>query len=333
MGDRLRFRENVYVNGVYSVGSKMENQGPIGTLLSAAVDNDMFGEKTFEQAERKFFITAAKGAANDAGVDEKEVDLLVGGDLLDQIISAGYGARELGIPFLGIYGACSSMAEGLLISAMAVNGCHGRNAVCATASSFGAAERQFRFPLELGTPRTPTSQHTVTGAAACFLTREKKGAYAQVAGGMIGKVVDMGVTDANNMGAAMAGAALQTIADYLEAADERPDDFDAIITGDLGTFGSELLIDMGKRCGIGLSGVHKDCGCIIYEGLDNVQCGGSGCACGGTVLCAKYIPMLMKGKIRRIMFVATGALLSPVIINQGESIPSIAHAVILEGVE
>ncbi len=331
--DKLTFSSGVYIGGAYSIGGNLEKKGPIGPLLSATVDNDMFGEDTFEKAEREFFLAAARGAAKDAGSDERDVELLVGGDLLDQIISAGYGAREMETPFLGIYGACSSMAEGMLIASMAVDAGHCKNAVCATVSSFGAAERQFRFPLELGTPRTPTSQHTVTGGAACFLTRDKKDAYAQVRGGLIGRVIDMGVTDANNMGAAMAGAALQTISDCLDACSCKPEDFDLILTGDLGALGSDILTDMGRRCGIELSHVHKDCGCIIYQGLGNVQCGGSGCACGGTVLCARYLPKLMEGKLKRIMFVATGALLSPVIINQGESIPSIAHAVILETVK
>ena len=332
MNNTIKFDRDIYINSAYTVGGKTESEGPIGALINITTGDDMFGEDTFEKAERKYFLTAAKGALREAGMEKGDADIMIAGDLLNQIVSAGYAARELQIPFLGVYGACSTMAEAMLIGGMAIDGGHAQSALCAVSSSFGAAERQYRFPLELGTPRTPTSQHTVTAGASCVISSSRRGAVGRITGGTIGRVVDLGITDANDMGAAMAGAALQTIADELEGRGVTADHFDVILTGDLGRHGTDMLLDMGRRVGTELGGIHADGGLEIYAGRGNVQCGGSGCACGATVLFSKYMRKLARGDIKRLLFVATGALLSPTVICQGESIPAVAHAVEIEGV-
>ncbi|MBQ9941368.1 MAG: stage V sporulation protein AD [Christensenellaceae bacterium] len=325
------FENPVYVVGRGAVGGQMEKEGPLSAYFDVLAPDALWGEDTFEKAERKLFLEAAKKALENAHLGMKDMDMLLGGDLLSQIISSGFAARELNIPFLGIYGACSSMAEGLALSAMLVDGGFARRAVCAISSHFAAAERQFRYPLELGTPKPPTAQHTATAAGACVVSSRKvRPDDPTVTAATVGKVVDLGISDANNMGAAMAPAAADTILTHLEDMAVGPEYYDLIVTGDLGTFGSELLLKLAADYGVDLSRNHFDCGKVLYKGVKGVNCGASGCGCGASVLCGYLLTLMRSGKLGRILFVATGALLSPTSSLQGESIPCIAHAVSLE---
>lgn len=325
----VRFDMPPNIVGFCSVAGSDEKKGPYGSCFDVTFDDELWGEKTYELTERKMQLTAAETAINKAGLTSDDIHFLFGGDLLNQIISSGFVARQLGIPFVGLYGACSTMSESMLAGSMAVDGGFAVNAICTTSSHFATAERQFRSPLELGTPKTPTSQHTATAAGAVVLS-SKRGQYPSVTYATPGRVVDMGITDANNMGAAMAPAAVESIICHLEDTGKKPTDFDAIITGDLGTFGSELLIKYATDAGCDISGVHKDCGALLYEGNDLMHCGGSGCGCSASMLTGFFLPELIKGNLHRIMFVATGALHSPTSTLQGESIPSIAHAIVIE---
>lgn len=312
-----------------SVAGKTEKDGAYGLSFDITFDDGLWGEKTYELAERKMFQKAVETVIERASLKPDDISYLYGGDLLNQIISSGFAARELGIPFIGLYGACSTMAESMMLGAMAVDGGFAQYAVCGTSSHFATAERQFRYPLELGTPKTPTSQNTVTASGAVLLT-SLRGQYPAVTHATTGRVIDMGINDVNNMGAAMAPAATETIVSHLEETQRKPDYYDAIVTGDLGTFGSELLIKLALDAGQDLSTVHKDCGAMIYEGDPLAKCGGSGCGCGASMLGGFFLNELRSGRLNKILFVATGALHSPTSALQGETIPSIAHAVSIE---
>jgi len=312
-----------------SVAGKDEMNGPYGSCFDITFEDGLWGEKTYELAERKMQLKAVETALKKSGLKADEIHLLFGGDLLNQIISSGFVARQMGIPFIGLYGACSTMSESLLVGSMAVDGGFAQHAISTTSSHFATAERQFRNPLELGTPKTPTAQNTATAAGAVVLSA-RRGQYPSVIYATPGRVVDMGINDVNNMGAAMAPAAAETIICHMEDTGRQPGDYDAIVTGDLGVFGSELLIKYASESGWDLSGVHKDCGALIYEGNKLMHCGGSGCGCSASMLCGYFLPELIKGNLKRILFVATGALHSPTSALQGETIPSIAHAIAIE---
>ena len=332
MGKRIgkytvEFDGPVYVRGRGTAVGQEESKGPLGAYFDVVAQDAMWGQKSFELAEKKLFMEAAKKAVESAGLGLNDINYLVGGDLLNQIISAGYTARDLDLPFIGLYGACSSMAESLCVGSMLIDGGFADNLLCATSSHFATAERQFRYPLELGTPKPPTGQDTVTGSGATVLSAEQ--GELVVKSVTVGRIVDFGVKDANNMGAAMAPAAVQTILSHLEDRGIAPDYYDAIITGDLGIFGSDLLIDMAAQNNVDLSAVHKDCGKMIFEGMDK-NCGASGCGCSASVLNGYFFKKMLDGEINRILFVATGALHSPTSVQLGESIPGIAHAVHIE---
>lgn len=330
-GDTVFFDKPVYIAAGASVVGRREGEGPLRNWFDKVIPDALWGEESFEKCERKLFTSAVRMAAANAGRFAEKADLLLGGDLLNQVVSAGYSARDLRIPFLGLYGACSTMAESLIVGSMAVDGGFAETVLCAVSSHFGAAERQFRFPLELGTPKTPNSQNTVTGGAATCLSGEHtETVFARVTAATIGRVVDVGVTDADNMGAAMAPAAAQTVLTHFEDTGRAPSDYDAIITGDLGKLGAEILKDLCEEAGTDISAVHRDCGCMIFCGMKDEYCGGSGCACGGVTLNGYFFKQMRKKKLSRILFTATGALLSPTLIQQKDSIPSIAHAVVIE---
>lgn len=317
------------------VGDK-EGKGPLGGRFDTIVVDDTLGLNSWEQAESRMLESAVRLSL--AKIDKKpnEIDFFMGGDLLNQIISAGYAARELRAPFLGLYVACSTISEGLLIGSMLTDGGFSSLGVCGASSHFSSAERQFRFPLEMGTQPTPTSQRTVTGAGAIVVAAADTACISSVfehirlTGGTIGKVADFGITDANNMGAAMAPAAAATICAHMQDNSASPDDFDAIITGDLGAFGSDMLYELCNDRGIDIQRKHVDCGKLMFSTDQNVNCGASGCGCAATVLSSHILPMVEKGDYSRILFMATGALMSTVATMQGESIPSIAHAVVIE---
>lgn len=327
-GQTITFKTRPKIVSVSSIAGTKESEGIIGKYADTLLKDDMFGETTYERAECKMLIHVIDGAIKKGGLKREDVGLLVSGDLLNQIISASFAAREFDIPFLGVYGACSTMAESLFLSAAFLDGGHVPYAVAATGSHFASAERQYRYPLELGCIRPPQAQWTVTGAGAALLAREGDG--IAVTGATLGKVVDFGVTDVNNMGAAMAPAAADTILAHLKEGGKTPEDYDLIVTGDLGALGSRILKDLTREKGIDISSNHVDCGEIVYNVIEDEYQGGSGAGCSALVLCSYLFEKMRMRQLRHVLFVATGALLSTVSSGQGESIPCIAHAVTLE---
>ncbi len=327
-GQTITFKTRPKIVSVSSVAGTKESEGIIGKYADTLLKDDMFGETTYERAECKMLIHVIDGAIKKGRLRREDIGLLVSGDLLNQIISASFAAREFDIPFLGVYGACSTMAESLCLSAVFLDGGHVSYAVAATGSHFASAERQYRYPLELGCIRPPQAQWTVTGAGAALLAREGDG--IAVTGATIGKVVDFGVTDVNNMGAAMAPAAADTIIAHLKESGKTPEDYDLIVTGDLGALGSRILKDLTREKGVDISSNHVDCGEIVYNVIEDEYQGGSGAGCSALVLCSYLFEKMRMRQLKRVLFVATGALLSTVSSGQGESIPCIAHAVTLE---
>ena len=327
-GQTITFKTRPKIVSVSSVAGTKESEGIIGKYADTLLKDDMFGETTYERAECKMLIHVIDGAIKKGRLRRENIGLLVSGDLLNQIISASFAAREFDIPFLGVYGACSTMAESLCLSAVFLDGGHVPYAVAATGSHFASAERQYRYPLELGCIRPPQAQWTVTGAGAAVLAREGDG--IAVTGATIGKVVDFGVTDVNNMGAAMAPAAADTIIAHLKESGKTPEDYDLIVTGDLGALGSRILKDLTREKGVDISSNHVDCGEIVYNVIEDEYQGGSGAGCSALVLCSYLFEKMRMRQLKRVLFVATGALLSTVSSGQGESIPCIAHAVTLE---
>ncbi len=312
-----------------SIAGQKEASGPLGHTFDETFADDTLGQKSWERAEAKMLERAADLALSKAKVYADGVDVFLGGDLLNQIVSSGYTARQLGIPFLGLYGACSTMAESLLLGAMLIDGGFADTALCATCSHFSTAERQYRFPLELGNQRTPTAQWTVTGAGATLLGRESPLPLC-IESVTIGSVWDLKQTDANNMGAAMAPAAMQTLKSHLDDLHRIPEDYDLIVTGDLGRVGYDLMKLLCRKEGIELDQRYIDCGCEIFDVSQDVHSGGSGCGCSAVSLNGWLLGRMLKGEIRKMLFLATGALMSPTMSQQGESIPGVAHAVSLE---
>lgn len=298
--------------------------------MDRALLDDMFGESTFEKAECKMLSFAIEEAIKNSGLKESEVDLLISGDLLNQIISASFAARDFGIPFLGVYGACSTMAEAFALAGALVNAGYYTKVAAATGSHFSSAERQYRYPLEQGTTRPPQSQWTVTGAGGAVIA--EKGSHIAITGATIGKVVDFGITDVNNMGAAMAPAACDTILTHLKDTGRSADYYDLIVTGDLGALGSRIVKDLTWEKGVDIQSNHVDCGEIIYKVIEDEFQGGSGAGCSAVVFNSYIYDKLKRREINRVLFTATGALLSTVSSGQGESIPCIAHAVSIENV-
>ena len=315
---------------------KKEGHGPLGSLFDEVHEDDTLGQKNWEKAESALFGAAVNRCLEKASLKPEDARFLLGGDLLNQLAASCFACRDLGIPFLGLFGACSTMAESLAVGSMLLDGGSADRLVCAASSHFCTAERQFRFPLELGTQRPPSAQWTVTGAGAVLLHEQDMAAsvYPAVTHVTVGKPIDFGVTDANNMGAAMAPAAAATIRQHFYDASRTVDDYDFIVTGDLGRVGSELLRELLKKEGASLpEKKHVDCGLQIFAPEQDSHAGGSGCGCSASVLCAKLLPDMIAGRIRRMLFVATGALMSTTTGNEGENIPGIAHAVAFERME
>jgi len=309
------------------VGTK-EGQGPLSSCFDYVSPDDYFGEKSWEKAERSMQEQALGNALKHAGKTDRDLDYLLAGDLLNQCVSSSFAARASQVPFLGLYGACSTMGESLLLASMLLDGGFGTLAAAVTSSHFCTAERQYRAPLEYGGQRPPTAQWTVTGSGCVILAKEGQG--PKVTHATVGKIVDKGISDANNMGAAMAPAAYDTLRAHFRDTGRTPGDYDLIATGDLGKLGHEIVSDFFARDGITLDN-YTDCGLLIYDlKQQDMHCGGSGCGCAASVLTGHLLPQLEQGKLRRILFCPTGALLSPTTTQQGESIPSICHAVALE---
>ena len=309
-----------------AVGNKEKN-GPLGGMFDLCDPDDRFGGKTWEEAESEMQRQAFNVALAKAGRRDVDVGALFAGDLLNQCVGSSYGLLAFDIPYFGLYGACSTCAEGLLLASIAVT--HGVYSLCGavTSSHYCAAERQFRTPIEYGAQRTPTAQWTVTGAGAFLLTRaSEKSSCPVIRRGVAGRAIDMGIKDAANMGAAMAPAAADTLSRFFRTTGERPSDFDAIVTGDLGYEGGTLLCDLLRAEGIEPGEHYDDCGRIIYDReRQDVHGGGSGCGCSAVVLSSYLLPKLCRGEWRRMLFMATGALMSPDSIKQGKSIAGVAH--------
>ena len=316
-----------------SVAGPKEQAGPYGQQFDQVMQDELNGEQSFEAAERSILESAVRLCAQKERADLDDIQMLLAGDLLNQIISAGFAARNLRIPFYGLYGACSTMSESLSVGSMLADGGYADRIICATCSHFCTAERQYRAPLELGNQRTPTAQWTVTGAGAVLLAggTAAKRARIVLTHTTCGKVIDLGISDQNNMGAAMAPAAADTIAAHFQDMGRGFSDYDLVVTGDLGRLGRSLLIELLQQSGIDVDEKKLfDCGCEIFAQDQDTHCGGSGCGCAASMLCAHILPQISRGTLSRVLFLATGALLSPTSSMQGESIPGIAHAVVLE---
>ncbi|HOA55916.1 MAG: stage V sporulation protein AD [Clostridiaceae bacterium] len=309
------------------VGPK-EGKGPLADYFDQAVDDEFWGEKSWEKAESKFMREVLAKVVSKASMAMDALDFVIAGDLLNQCIAANFGIRESNIPFYGIYGACSTIGEAMQLGAALIEGGFAFNVACLTSSHFCSAEKQFRFPLELGSQRPPTAQWTVTGSGGIILSAEGDGPY--ITRFTTGKIVDMGIKDQNNMGAAMAPAAADTIYAHFEDTGLSPDYYDMIVTGDLGKVGKRITEDLLSSNGIRISKLLNDCGLMIFDSKQDVHAGGSGCGCAATVFAGFLYDRLKKGKLNRILFVPTGALLSPTSVQQGETIPCIAHAVAIE---
>ena len=318
------------VTGYAAVVGKTEGEGPLKDEFDFVFEDDTLGEASFEKAESALQKEAVQRALSTAGRTRDEVECSLAGGRVRPCEGSSFGLRSLNMPFIGLYGACSTMALSLGLASMLVDCGAARVTVASTSSHFCSAERQFRLPLEFGGQRTPTSQHTATASGASVVERRQSGKPA-VDAVTIGRITDLGIKDANNMGAAMAPAAANTIADFLKDTSSSPSDFDMILTGDLGKVGSRLLCELlQKDRGIDIESVHADCGLLLYDAeKQDVHAGGSGCGCGASILNSYIMRRLESGELSRVLFVATGALMSPTSSLQGESIPSIAHAVLL----
>ena len=334
MGDRslnIELNTKVCIVSSACIAGPFEQKGLLGNNYDDTADDEYWGESCWEKAESKFMNQTLQKIIQKAGIETKDIDLVLSGDLLNQCTATGFGFRNENFSVLGLYGACSTMAESICIGSMLVSGGFTANAVCITSSHFCSAEKQFRAPLELGTQRTPTSQRTVTGSGGVMLqARGDLGdqILPKISRMTIGKIVDMGITDANNMGAAMAPAAYRTIKDHIEYFSI--DDYDAIYTGDLGAIGKDICCELLEKDGHRVIEKFNDCGLMVYSKDQDIHAGGSGCGCSAVVLAADILKKLKEGKTKRILFVGTGALLSASSSLQGESIPGVAHAVSIE---
>ena len=324
--DTVIMEHALTIVGFAGVAGKKEKNGPLGSLFDRTFEDDKLGQDSWEAAESGMLCNAISLALQKANLKNDQVQLLFAGDLLDQSIASTFGVKQFGIPHIGLFGACSTMALSMGMAAIAVDSGAAQTAVAATGSHFCSAERQFRFPLEYGGKRTPTSQWTVTGSGAAVLQRGV--AAPQVKAVTFGRIQDYGVTDANNMGAAMAPAACSTLKAYFDDTHTTPADFDLVLTGDLGQVGSQLLKELLQEQHYTLGENYNDCGLMIFNMQDKeVGAGGSGCGCSGSVVCSKILSELQNGTLSRVLFCATGALMSPTSSQQGLSIPAIAHAV------
>lgn len=322
----IRLSNNVQLRASAGIAGKKEKEGPLGEFFDIAFNDDKLGQPSWEKAESTLQTVAVKTLLDKAQLKTDDIDVIFAGDLLNQCISSTFGLRELGIPLFGQYGACSTMAQTIALSSVFVDSGAAERAVAVTSSHFCSAERQFRLPIEYGGQRTPTAQWTVTGAGAALI--EKNGNDPRINEITIGRIIDLNIKDANNMGAAMAPAAADTISRFLSDTKTTVFDYDLILTGDLGKVGSELLWELLLEKGIDISINHNDCGCMIYDiEKQDVHAGGSGCGCSASVFCSYVMQRLCRRELRNILFIATGALMSPTSSQQGESIPGIAHLI------
>lgn len=310
------------------VGPKEAN-GPLATYFDKCLDDEFWGEETWEKAESKIIKETVSLAVAKSSIASQSIDYCFAGDLLNQCISSSFGLRELNIPFFGVFGACSTFVESMSLGSVFIDGGAAENVLCATSSHFCSAEKQFRFPLELGNQRPPTSQWTVTGSGAAVLSKSGNGPF--ITHITPGKIVDLGIKDANNMGAAMAPAAVDTLLTHFQDTGRAPSYYDLILTGDLGHIGKDITIDMMKTHGYNIKSNYNDCGVLIFDkATQDTHSGGSGCACCGTVFSGYVFKQLQQKKVQKVLLVATGALTNSTSAQQGETIPGIAHAVSIE---
>lgn len=322
----IRLRRPPSIAAWSSIAGKKEGSGPMGQYFDMIEQDGHFGKQTWEQAESELQNRTLQLMLEKAGCKETDISCIFAGDLINQCTSSTYALRHLDIPYLGIFGACATFAEGLMLAAVMQSGMELPRCAVLTSSHFSSAERQFRFPLSYGGQRTPNAQWTCTAAGAALLVPTGEPPY--IRGVCAGRIRDCGLTDASNMGAAMAPAAADTIARYLSATRTRPSDYDAIITGDLGYVGSKLLMQLTAQNGYDLRSVHRDCGVMMFDrAAQDTHAGGSGCGCSASIICGYFLPRIRRGEFRNILYAATGALLSPMLCQQGESIPGICHAV------
>ncbi len=324
----IYFKNKPTIVGTGTIAGPKESSGSIAKYIKNKLDDDMYGEESYEKAESKMLFNAIKTAIDDSKKKDNEIDALIAGDLLNQIVASTFAARNFRFGYLGVYNACATFTEALTLGATLIDGGYMKNVVCATSSHFSSAERQYRYPLELGSTRPPQAQWTVTGAGACVLSSEGSGPKITCA--TIGKIIDFGVIDANNMGAAMAPAASDSLFTHFKETGLTPDDYDLIVTGDLGVLGSRALKDLIWEKGFDIEKQHVDCGELVYNICEDEYQGGSGAGCSSLVFSSYLYNKLKNKKLNKILLIATGALLSSLSTQQGESIPAIAHAVSLE---
>lgn len=313
--------------GYGSAGGRKEKEGPLGRFFDHTCEDDTFQQSSWEMAETTMQQLALESALKRAKLEAQQLDFLLAGDLLNQCISSAFAARWAGAPYLGLYGACSTMGESLALGSLLISGGHARTAACMTSSHYCTAERQYRMPVPYGSQRTPTAQWTATAAGCCILGDQGDGPY--ITHVTCGKIVDMGITDVNNMGAAMAPAAYDMLSALFRETKTGPGDYDLIVTGDLGALGHAIVTDLFRRDGVDLSRNYQDCGMLLYDlEKQDMHAGGSGCGCSAAVLNGYLLDGLRRGRWRRLVFAPTGALLSPTSSFQGESVPGICHAVV-----
>lgn len=322
-GHMIKLEGGAAIATAASVVGKYEFEGPLGDCFDLHDATDKFGMKTWEKAESEMQRLAFNTALAKASVSEREVDAMFAGDLLNQCVGSSYGLLDFDIPYFGLYGACSTAAEGLMLAAMMTSAGYFSACAAVTSSHYCSAERQYRTPLEYGAQRSPTAQWTVTGAGAFLVRRTGK---IRIAEALPGMVLEKGINDASNMGAAMAPAAADTLLRYFQYSERRPSDFDMIVTGDLGWEGGSLLCDLLLAEGLDIRAQYQDCGRMIYHReRQDMHAGGSGCGCSAVVLASYLCPRLARGDLRQILFLGTGAMMSPASIQQGEAIPAVAH--------
>ena len=318
----------------WSIGGVKEGKGPLGGWFDELLDDDLLGQKSWELAESEMVRRCAQGALDAANLSPGAIQAMLGGDLNNQIIATSFAARTLGVPFLGLYGACSTFVQALALGSALVSAGSLDSALCAASSHFCTAERQFRFPLELGTQRPPQASWTATACGCAVLLPEGAAHGPRVTAGTVGRVIDLEISDANHMGAAMAPAVFDTLSAHLEDTRRTADDFDLIVTGDLGWIGRNLLLKLCARAGLDMpSGKLVDCGASLYCQEQDAHAGGSGCGCVASVSCGWIMKRIERGELRRVLLSGSGAMLSPTSSQQGQSIPGISYAVCIEGVD
>lgn len=331
----VRLERPVYILNSASVVGTKEGQGPLGLLFDKVGRDDMFGCKTWEEAESALQKEAVGLALEKAGLRPEDISYIFAGDLLGQSMATSFGISSYQIPLLGVYGACSTCGESLALGAMSIAGGFADKVACVTSSHFASAEKEFRFPLDYGSQRPLSATWTVTGSGAFVLTDEPEGggrkARARISAMTVGKVVDYGLKDSMNMGACMAPAAASTLEQHFTDFAGQPEEYDKIITGDLGKVGQRVLIDLLRKQGYDISEQHMDCGLEIYDAASqDTHAGGSGCGCSAVTLSAYILKQLEEGNWKKVLFMPTGALLSKTSFNEGMSVPGIAHALVIE---